>query len=115
MTTTSDLRIDDLLGAEDQGRIAALPSAQPGPSASDGAPASGTVVRVTGPACRSTRAAMHDYLGRRLPTWRQHGVEAHMDGCATCIRAFIDIREAAWMRRAGTDASTATLTITRAG
>lgn len=115
MTTTSDLRIDDLLGAEDQGRIPALRSAQPDRSASDGAPVPATVRRVNGPACRSTRAVMHDYLGRRLPTWRQHRVEAHMDACAACIRAFIDIREAAWMRCAGTDASTATLTITRAG
>ena len=112
MTTTSDLRIDDLLDAEGRDHIAAFRSARPGHSVSDGASASAAVRGVNGPACRSTRAAMHDYLSRRLPTRRQHRLEAHLDGCAACIRAFIDLREADWTRRAV--ANTATLTITRA-
>ncbi|WP_454859640.1 zf-HC2 domain-containing protein [Promicromonospora soli] len=49
--------------------------------------------------CRSTRAAMHDYLNRRLQPRRQRQFEAHMDGCVECIRAFIDIRERSWKRR----------------
>lgn len=49
--------------------------------------------------CRSTRAAMHDYLNRRLQPRRQRRFEAHMDGCVDCIRAFIDIRELSWKRR----------------
>ncbi|MFD2024020.1 MULTISPECIES: zf-HC2 domain-containing protein [Promicromonospora] len=50
--------------------------------------------------CRSTRAAMHDYLNRRLQPRRQRRFEAHMDGCVECIRAFIHIRELSWKRRA---------------
>lgn len=64
------------------------------------------------PRCRSTRAAMHDYLARCLQPRRARRLEAHMDGCAGCIRAFIDIREAGWTRR--TMADSATLTVTRA-
>lgn len=65
------------------------------------------------PECRSTRAVMHDYLGRHLAPRRRRRFETHMDGCAGCIRAFIDVREVAWTRRAVTE--TAALTITRAG
>lgn len=50
-------------------------------------------------ACRSTRAAIHDYLNRRLQPRRQRQFEAHMDGCMECIRAFIHIRELSWERR----------------
>ncbi|PUB20293.1 DNA-directed RNA polymerase specialized sigma24 family protein [Promicromonospora sp. AC04] len=54
---------------------------------------------VNEPECRTTRAAMHDYLkGRLLPRRRGH-VEAHMDGCAECTRAFMDVREVSWMLR----------------
>ncbi|MFI6425036.1 hypothetical protein [Promicromonospora sp. NPDC050880] len=54
---------------------------------------------VTEPECRTTRAGMHDYLkGRMLPR-RQHRLEVHMDGCADCTRAFIDVREVSWMLR----------------
>ncbi|MFI6423734.1 zf-HC2 domain-containing protein [Promicromonospora sp. NPDC050880] len=52
------------------------------------------------PECRATRAAMHDYLDRCLPPLRQERFEAHLDGCAECIRTFIDVREVAWARRA---------------
>jgi len=63
------------------------------------------------PECRSTRAAMHDYLTRRLPARRARRLEFHLDGCARCIRAFIDIREARWARR--TPAHSPALTVTR--
>lgn len=111
MTTTSDLRIDDLHDAEGSDHIAALRSALPDLHVSDGASTRADIRRVNEPECRSTRAAMHDYINRHLPAWRQHRLEAHMDDCAACTRAFIDIREAAWTRRAA--ARTATLTITR--
>ncbi|PUB27577.1 putative zinc finger protein [Promicromonospora sp. AC04] len=58
------------------------------------------VCEVDAPECRSTRAAMHDYLNRRLPPDRENHLEVHLDGCAACIRAFIDIREVSWKRRA---------------
>ena len=55
---------------------------------------------VNEPECRSTRAAMHDYLNRRLPPHHEDRLEVHLDRCAPCIRAFIDIREVSWQRRA---------------
>ncbi|MFI6428395.1 zf-HC2 domain-containing protein [Promicromonospora sp. NPDC050880] len=58
-----------------------------------------SVRRVTAPECRSTRAAMHDYLTRRLQPRRQRRFETHLDRCADCIRAFIDIREISWNRQ----------------
>ena len=54
---------------------------------------------VNEPECRSTRAAMHDYLKGRLLPRRQRRLEVHMDGCAECTRAFIDVREVSWMLR----------------
>ena len=54
---------------------------------------------VNEPECRTTRAAMHDYLKDRLLPRRRGRVEAHMDGCAECTRAFIDVREVSWMLR----------------
>ena len=54
---------------------------------------------VNEPECRTTRAAMHDYLKDRLLPRRRSRVEAHMDGCAECTRAFIDVREVSWMLR----------------
>lgn len=49
-----------------------------------------------GPRCRATRAALHDYLARRLLPSRRRRVEAHLDRCAECTRAFIDVRETSW-------------------
>ncbi|WP_454855079.1 zf-HC2 domain-containing protein [Promicromonospora soli] len=54
---------------------------------------------VNEPECRTTRAAMHDYLKGRLLPRRQQRLEVHMDGCAECTRAFIDVREVSWMLR----------------
>ncbi|WP_129787156.1 zf-HC2 domain-containing protein [Promicromonospora panici] len=54
---------------------------------------------VNEPECRTTRAAMHDYLKDRLLPRRRNRVEAHMDTCAECTRAFIDVREVSWMLR----------------
>ncbi|MFD7307481.1 zf-HC2 domain-containing protein [Promicromonospora sp. NPDC059942] len=54
---------------------------------------------VNEPECRTTRAAMHDYLKERLLPRRRARVEAHMDGCAECTRAFVDVREVSWMLR----------------
>ncbi|WP_285106654.1 sigma-70 family RNA polymerase sigma factor [Promicromonospora sp. MEB111] len=54
---------------------------------------------VNEPECRTTRAAMHDYLKERLLPRRRARVEAHMDGCAECTRAFTDVREVSWMLR----------------
>ncbi|MFD2794109.1 RNA polymerase sigma factor [Promicromonospora vindobonensis] len=54
---------------------------------------------VNEPECRTTRAAMHDYLKGRLLPRRQRRLEVHMDGCAECTRAFIDVREVSWMLR----------------
>ncbi|MGI5191028.1 zf-HC2 domain-containing protein [Promicromonospora sp. CA-289599] len=54
---------------------------------------------VNEPECRTTRAAMHDYLKDRLLPRRRTRFEAHMDGCAECTRAFVDVREVSWMLR----------------
>jgi DNA-directed RNA polymerase specialized sigma24 family protein len=54
---------------------------------------------VNEPECRTTRAAMHDYLKGRLLPRRQERLEVHMDGCTECTRAFIDVREVSWMLR----------------
>jgi hypothetical protein len=51
------------------------------------------------PECRVARAALHDYLHERLAPSRRHGVELHLDGCAGCTRAFIDVREISWTLR----------------
>ena len=51
------------------------------------------------PECRTTRAALHDYLARRLLPSRRRRVEAHLDGCGECTRAFIDVRQASWALR----------------
>ncbi|MGW2091449.1 zf-HC2 domain-containing protein [Promicromonospora sukumoe] len=52
------------------------------------------------PECRTTRASIHDYLSGRLLPHRRRRLENHLDGCAGCIRAFIDVRQVAWNRRA---------------
>ena len=54
---------------------------------------------VNEPECRTTRAAMHDYLKGRLLPRRQRRLEVHMDGCGECTRAFIDVREVSWALR----------------
>ncbi|MFJ3406074.1 zf-HC2 domain-containing protein [Promicromonospora sp. NPDC090134] len=64
-----------------------------------GAFAAAHAQEVNEPECRTTRAAMHDYLKERLLPRRRARVEAHMDGCAECTRAFIDVREVSWMLR----------------
>ena len=115
MTIAIDLDIDDLfavLDAEGEAGGSMVDSALPEPVRAGAAPRVAHVRAVIGPECRSTRAAMHDYLGRELPPRRAHRLELHLDGCAECIRAFIDIREVAWARRTVID--TATLTVTRA-
>ncbi|MEV0951503.1 zf-HC2 domain-containing protein [Promicromonospora sp. NPDC050249] len=115
MTIAIDLGIDDLRAVFDtegeaNGSMADFPL--PDQVRAGAAPRVAHVRAVTGPECRSTRAAMHDYLGRALPPRRAQHLELHLDGCAECIRAFIDIREASWARRKVID--TATLTVTRA-
>lgn len=115
MTTTIDLGIDELrsvLDAEGEADGSMADSPLPDQVRAGAAPRVAHVRAVNGPECRSTRAAMHDYLGRHLPPRRARRLELHLDGCAECIRAFIDIREASWARRTVVD--TETLTITRA-
>ncbi|MFI6426796.1 zf-HC2 domain-containing protein [Promicromonospora sp. NPDC050880] len=51
------------------------------------------------PACRTTRAAMYDYVKGSLVPSRQRRVEAHLDGCGRCTRAFADVREESWALR----------------
>ena len=50
--------------------------------------------------CRSTRAALHDFVRNRLLPRRRQQVEDHMVGCSGCTRAFVDVRESYWMLRA---------------
>jgi hypothetical protein len=113
VTTTSDLSIDGLRAALDA-EAAGVGSARatlPGLRRGDVAAAPGAHVRgIREPECRSTRAALHDYLTRSLPPRRARRLEVHLDGCARCIRAFIDIREASWARRTPTGSSALTIT-----
>lgn len=74
------------------------------PDAADRAEAPGrsAATRTRGahrPECRVARAALHDYLHGRLAPSRRHRVELHLDGCAGCTRAFIDVREVSWTLR----------------
>lgn len=55
--------------------------------------------RTNRPECRATRAAMHDYVKGHLAPSRQRRVEAHLDRCAPCTRAFADVREVSWALR----------------
>ena len=116
MTITGDLSIDDLcavLDVDGQTNVFMVDT-PPSDLAPDHGPSPTAHVRgINESQCRSTRSAMHDYLTRRLPPRRVRRLEVHMDGCAKCIRVFIDIREASWTRRSPADSST--LTITRAG
>lgn len=111
---TVGMGIDDLcavLDAEGDANGSAADALPPEPARFGSAPRVVHLRAVNGPECRSTRAAMHDYLGRHLEPRRARRLEVHLDSCAECIRAFIDIREAAWTRR--TVAESATLTVTR--
>ena len=66
-----------------------------------GPPAAGPRATAVGrPECRSTRASIHDYLSGRLLPRRRRRLERHLDGCAECIRAFIDVRQVSWNRSA---------------
>ncbi|WP_020015077.1 zf-HC2 domain-containing protein [Promicromonospora sukumoe] len=71
---------------------AAEPTAAPG--------AAGPRAAAGRPECRSTRASIHDYLSGRLLPHRRRRLEKHLDGCAECIRAFIDVRQVSWNRSA---------------
>ncbi len=106
MTTTGDL-LGTELDAERQAAVTMLRAALSGlkvAGVTDG-PASAVVhapARRRGasqPECRTTRASLHDYLGGRLLPHRRRRLETHLDGCAECIRAFIDVREESWMLR----------------
>ena len=60
---------------------------------------------VAEPACRAGCAAMHDYLAGHLLPHRQRRLEVHMNGCARCTRAFVDVCDVSWaLREAGSDA-----------
>lgn len=70
-------------------------------------PGAGTDVgaaRAEQPECRSARAAIPGYLDRRLDARHQRRFEAHIDRCAGCIRAFIDVRQVGWARRSASGA-----------
>ncbi|WP_129787945.1 zf-HC2 domain-containing protein [Promicromonospora panici] len=111
MTATDDLRFDDLravFDGEDEDDISMLRFLLPDPRATDAVgddvpdgvgdiEGVGVVHEVE---CRLTRAAMHDYVNRNLQPRRQRRLETHLYGCDRCIRAFIDIREVSWKRRA---------------
>ena len=104
MTTTDDLRFDDLravFDAEDEADLSMLRFLLPdlpGLPVADAVPASARGIHEA--ECRLTRAAMHDYVNRNLQPRRQRRLETHLYGCDDCIRAFIDIREVSWTRRA---------------
>lgn len=104
MTTTDDLRFDDLravFDAEDEADISMLRFLLPdlpGLTVADAVPAGARGIHEA--ECRLTRAAMHDYVNRNLQPRRQRRLETHLYGCDECIRAFIDIREVSWTRRA---------------
>ncbi|MCK9793961.1 zf-HC2 domain-containing protein [Isoptericola sp. 4D.3] len=55
--------------------------------------------RACPPACLPTRQSLHSYLRHRLSPPRRTVLEAHLFGCQGCMRAFIDVREAAWAVR----------------
>lgn len=111
MTTTDDLRFDNLraaFDAEDEADISMLRFLLPGlpdlpgltvaDAVADAAPSG--VGGTHDAECRTTRAALHDYVNRHLQPRRQRRLETHLYGCDRCIRAFIDIRELSWSRRA---------------
>ncbi|GAA2226849.1 hypothetical protein GCM10010413_22730 [Promicromonospora sukumoe] len=76
MTSMSAICIDELVAVPDAGGVPAVQ-----------------------PECGSTRAAIPGYLDRRLDARRKRRFEAHIDRCAGCIRAFIDVRQVGWAQR----------------
>lgn len=78
------------------------PAGPAGPAGPAEAPGRSAATRTRGvrrPECRVARAALHDYLHGRLAPSRRHRVELHLDDCAGCTRAFIDVREVSWTLR----------------
>ncbi|WP_049788376.1 zf-HC2 domain-containing protein [Isoptericola variabilis] len=55
--------------------------------------------RSCAPGCLDTRSALQDYVRHRLATRRREALENHLFSCEDCMRAFIDIRQAAWALR----------------
>lgn len=113
MTTTGAPRVDQLR-AEPRAAVVTKPAgAQPTAVAqlrsaltgladaahAPGRPAATRTRDARRPECRVARAALHDYLHGRLAPSRRHRVELHLDGCAGCTRAFIDVREVSWALR----------------
>ncbi|PFG44766.1 putative zinc finger protein [Isoptericola jiangsuensis] len=49
--------------------------------------------------CVETRGDLHAYVGHRLGGGRRAALEDHLFGCAGCMRAFVDVREASWALR----------------
>ncbi|MEU4385603.1 zf-HC2 domain-containing protein [Promicromonospora sp. NPDC023805] len=117
MTTTGDPRVDPLRAepgtapvdrpvtkpaADQPTAVAQLRSALADladPAETPGRSAATRTRGVRRPECRVARAALHDYLHGRLAPSRRHRVELHLDGCAGCTRAFIDVREVSWTLR----------------
>lgn len=80
--------------------VAALRTALSGLSGSDGrAGSAGREHPLSPPACRTTRAALYDYVKGSLVPSRQRRVEHHLDRCGRCTRAFIDVRMESWALR----------------
>ncbi|GAB2475728.1 hypothetical protein GCM10027063_15750 [Promicromonospora xylanilytica] len=101
MISSGDQRVDDRRVAQVTDRrdgVSTLRSVLAGLADLDdaGAPTLAPGRGLDRPRCRATRAALHDYLAGRLLPSRRRRVEAHLDGCAECTRAFIDVREASW-------------------
>lgn len=111
VTTTGGLRIDGVRAGLDtapragvsqlRSTLAGLASspAPPDTTSPDAAPAATPSRGLNRPECRVARAALHDYLHARLVPSRRRRVEAHLDGCDECTRAFIDVREVSWALR----------------
>jgi hypothetical protein len=103
VTTTGGVRTDRRRPDVDAAReadVALLRAALSGLADVSDLRGGATGVRVTRrPECRATRAALHDYLHRRLVPSRRTRVEIHLDRCSECTRSFIDVREASWALR----------------
>ena len=125
MTTTGAPRVDQLRAEPDAAPVPKPAAAQPtavaqlrsaladladpadltdltdltDPAEAPGRSAATRTRDVRRPECRVNRAALHDYLHGRLAPSRRHRVELHLDGCAGCTRAFIDVREVSWALR----------------
>jgi hypothetical protein len=106
--STGDLRADDRRAAQDADRRTCVSELRSTLATLTGqirlTDASGTAAIAPGrgldrPQCRTTRATLHDYLTRSLLPSRRRRVEAHLDSCAECTRAFIDVRETSWALR----------------